>query len=123
MPGFYAAILGPTVVSIQCRITLQSDEHIIDKGENVSKKEKTVAVSVKDIERNGQPVEQIFVGKRLIGEVVADKERFKAILLKGEQAFYVRSQEEGLDQHHASSSIAINLVYHWDDHDYRYHAV
>ena len=51
--GFYAAILGPTVVSIQCRITLQSDEHIIDKGENVSKKEKTVAVSVKDIERNG----------------------------------------------------------------------
>ena len=70
MPGFYAAILGPTVVSIQCRITLQSDEHIIDKGENVSKKEKTVAVSVKDIERNGHPVEQIFVGKRLIGEVV-----------------------------------------------------
>ena len=97
MPGFYAAILGPTVVSIQCRITLQSDEHIIDKGENVSKKEKTVAVSVKDIERNGQPVEQIFVGKRLIGEVVADKERFKAILLKGVQAFYVRSQEEGLE--------------------------
>ena len=97
MPGFYAAILGPTVVSIQCRITLQSDEHNIDKGENVSKKEKTVAVSVKDIERNGQPVEQIFVGKRLIGEVVADKERFKAILLKGEQAFYVRPQEEGLE--------------------------
>ena len=63
----------------------------------MSKKEKTVAVSVKDIERNGQPVEQIFVGKRLIGEVVADKERFKAILLKGEQAFYVRSQEAGLE--------------------------
>ena len=63
----------------------------------MSKKEKTVAVSVKDIERNCQPLEQIFVGKRLIGELVVDKERFKPILLKGEQAFYVRSQEEGLE--------------------------
>ena len=58
---------------------------------------KRINLLIKDIERNGQPVEQIFVGKRLIGEVVADKERFKAILLKGEQAFYVRSQEEGLE--------------------------
>lgn len=104
MPGFYAAILGPTVVSIQCRITLQSDEHIIDKGENVSKKEKTVAVSVKDIERNGQPVEQIFVGKRLIGEVVADKERFKAILLKGEQARSLTRRRAGNDSSAVSSS-------------------
>ena len=47
----------------------------------MSKKDKKVEVSVKDIERHNQPVQQIFIGDRLIGEVVTDNERFKAMLI------------------------------------------
>ncbi len=50
------------------------------KGEIVAKKEKKIEVSVKDIERQNQPVQQIFIGERLIGEVVTDNDRFKALL-------------------------------------------
>jgi hypothetical protein len=67
------------------------------KGEIVAKKEKKIEVSVKDIERNHQPVQQIFIGKRLIGEVVTDNDRFKALLTADESEFYVHSQEEGLE--------------------------
>ena len=63
----------------------------------VSKKDKKVEVSVKDIERHNQPVQQIFIGDRLIGEVVTDNERFKAMLISNQSEFYVRSQEEGLE--------------------------
>lgn len=67
------------------------------KGEKVSKKDKKIEVSVKDIERRNQPVQQIFIGDRLIGEVVTDNERFKAMLMGNQSEFYVRSQEEGLE--------------------------
>ena len=67
------------------------------KGEKVSKKDKKIEVSVKDIERRNQPVQQIFIGDRLIGEVVTDNERFKAMLINDQSEFYVRSQEEGLE--------------------------
>ncbi len=70
---------------------------IVIKGEKVSKKDKKVEVSVKDIERRNQPVQQIFIGDRLIGEVVTDNERFKAMLISDQSEFYVRSQEEGLE--------------------------
>ena len=63
----------------------------------MSKKDKKVEVSVKDIERRNQPVQQIFIGDRLIGEVVTDNERFKAMLISDQSEFYVRSQEEGLE--------------------------
>ena len=63
----------------------------------MSKKDKKVEVSVKDIERRNQPVQQIFIGDRLIGEVVTDNERFKAMLISDQIEFYVRSQEEGLE--------------------------
>ena len=42
-------------------------------------------------------VQQIFIGDRLIGEVVTDNERFKAMLISDQSEFYVRSQEEGLE--------------------------
>ena len=61
----------------------------------MSKKDKKVEVSVKDIERRNQPVQQIFIGDRLIGEVVTDNERFKAMLISDQSEFYV--QEEGLE--------------------------
>lgn len=63
----------------------------------MSKKDKKVEVSVKNIERHNQPVQQIFIGDRLIGEVVTDNERFKAMLISNQSEFYVRSQEEGLE--------------------------
>lgn len=63
----------------------------------MSKKDKKIEVSVKDIERRSQPVQQIFIGKRLIGEVVTDNERFKAMLMGDQSEYYVRSQEEGLE--------------------------
>lgn len=80
-----------------CRITLLSNVSINNKGEKVSKKDKKIEVTVKDIERQHQPVQQIFIGDRLIGEVVADQERFKAMLIADQSEFNVRSQEEGLE--------------------------
>lgn len=62
----------------------------------MSKKEKNIEVNVKDLERNNQPIQQIFIGKRLIGEVTTEESRFKAVLLNGNQEFIVQSQEEGL---------------------------
>lgn len=69
----------------------------IGKGEKVAKKEKTIAVSVKDIERAGQLVEQVLIGDRVIGEVVAKGVKFEAHLMGDQQTFMVKSQEEGLE--------------------------
>ncbi|MGM9908144.1 DUF2969 domain-containing protein [Limosilactobacillus sp.] len=63
----------------------------------MAKKDKKIEVSVKDIERQNQPVQQIFIGERLIGEVVTDNDRFKALLTADQSEFFVRSQEEGLE--------------------------
>lgn len=63
----------------------------------MAKKDKKIEVNVKDIERRHQPVQQVFIGKQLIGEVLADGNRFKALLTADESEFYVRSQEEGLE--------------------------
>lgn len=63
----------------------------------MAKKDKKIEVNVKDIERRHQPVQQVFIGKWLIGEVLADGNRFKALLTADESEFYVRSQEEGLE--------------------------
>lgn len=63
----------------------------------MAKKDKKIEVSVKDIERQNQPVQQIFIGERLIGEVVTDNERFKALLTADQSEFFVHSQEEGLE--------------------------
>lgn len=62
----------------------------------MARKDKKIEVSVKDIERHNQPVQQIFIGERLIGEVVTDNDRFKALLTTDQSEFFVRSQEEGL---------------------------
>lgn len=62
----------------------------------MAKKEKTIEVNVVDSERNQQPLQQVFIGKRLIGEVLTETGRFKAVLVANEQEFNVRSQEEGL---------------------------
>ena len=70
----------------------------------MAKKDKKIEVSVKDIERQNQPVQQIFIGERLIGEVVTDNDRFKALLTADQSEFFVHSQEEGqemvLQQYH-----------------------
>lgn len=63
----------------------------------MAKKDKKIEVSVKDIERQNQPVQQIFIGERLIGEVVTDNDRFKALLTADQSEFFVHSQEEGLE--------------------------
>lgn len=63
----------------------------------MSKKDKKIEVNVKDIERRYQPVQQIFIGQRLIGEVTTDNDRFKALLIADQSEFNVRSQEEGLE--------------------------
>lgn len=63
----------------------------------MAKKEKTIAVSVKDIERAGQLVEQVLIGDRVIGEVVAKGVKFEAYLMGDQQTFVVKSQEEGLE--------------------------
>ena len=63
----------------------------------MAKKDKKIEVNVKDIERRHQPVQQVFIVKRLIGEVLADGNRFTALLTADESEFYVRSQEEGLE--------------------------
>lgn len=63
----------------------------------MAKKDKKIEVSVKDIERQNQPVQQIFIGERLIGEVVTDNDRFKALLTADLSEFFVHSQEEGLE--------------------------
>ena len=62
----------------------------------MSKKEKNIEVTVKDIQRNSQPIQQVFIGEQLIGEVSTQENRFKALLLNGNQEFSVQSQEEGL---------------------------
>ena len=54
-------------------------------------------MTVKDIERNSQPIQQVFIGEQLIGEVATKDNRFKAVLLSGRQEFTVQSQEEGLE--------------------------
>lgn len=66
-------------------------------GEKVSKKEKNIEVNVKDLERDNQPIQQVMIGKQLIGEVVAEGSRFKAVLVSGNETFIVQSQEEGLE--------------------------
>ena len=63
----------------------------------MAKKDKKIEVSVKDIERQNQPVQLIFIGERLIGEVVTDNDRFKALLTADQSEFFVHSQEEGLE--------------------------
>ena len=63
----------------------------------MAKKDKKIEVSVKDIERQNQPVQQIFIGERLIGEVVTNNDRFKALLTADQSEFFVHSQEEGLE--------------------------
>lgn len=63
----------------------------------MSKREKNIEVSVKDIERGGQPVQQVFIRGRLIGEVVTNGQRFKAVMINDNSEFGVRSQEEGLE--------------------------
>ena len=63
----------------------------------MAKKDKKIEVSVKDIERQNQPVQQIFIGERLIGEVVTDNDRFKALLTADQSEFFVHSLEEGLE--------------------------
>ena len=82
---------------IRFQQNLLSIELCNNKGEKVAKKDKKIEVNVKDIERRHQPVQQVFIGKRLIGEVLADGNRFKALLTADESEFYVRSQEEGLE--------------------------
>lgn len=79
---------------IRFLITLQFSESI--KGKIVSKKDKTIEVTVNDIERNNQPIQQVFIGKRLIGEILPDQEKFKATMLTNQAEFFVHSQEEGL---------------------------
>ncbi|EEU30036.1 MAG TPA: DUF2969 domain-containing protein [Limosilactobacillus coleohominis] len=63
----------------------------------MAKKEKNIEVNVKDLERNHQSIQQVFIGKQLIGEVTTEESRFKALLLSGNQEFIVQSQEEGLE--------------------------
>ncbi|MDO4854968.1 MAG: DUF2969 domain-containing protein [Limosilactobacillus gorillae] len=63
----------------------------------MTKKAKAIEVSVQDSERNHQAIQQVFIGRRLIGEVLPDNGRFKAVMLKDETEFRVRSQEEGLE--------------------------
>lgn len=63
----------------------------------MSRKEKNIEVSVKDVERSGQPVQQVFIRGRLIGEVITNGQRFKAVMLSDGSEFGVRSQEEGLE--------------------------
>ena len=63
----------------------------------MSKKEKNIEVTVKDVERNHQPIQQVFIGQQLIGEVATEDSRFKAVILKDAQEFIVQSQEEGLE--------------------------
>lgn len=63
----------------------------------MSKKEKKIEVHVSDVDRRGQNVQQVSIGNRLIGEIVADGQRFKATLTATDDDFYVRSQEEGLE--------------------------
>lgn len=63
----------------------------------MAKKEKTIAVNVKDVERQGQAVEQVFIGDRLIGEVVAEGTKFIAQLVGEKESYPVKSQEEGLE--------------------------
>lgn len=67
------------------------------QGEKVSKKEKNIEVNVKDIEENGQPVQQVFIGNTLIGEVAAADGKFAATIAMNNQQFTVQSQEEGLE--------------------------
>jgi hypothetical protein len=67
------------------------------QGEKVSKKEKNIEVNVKDVEQNGQPVQQVFIGSALIGEVAADGSKFAATMAASNQQFTVQSQEEGLE--------------------------
>lgn len=63
----------------------------------MAKKEKNIEVNVKDLERNHQSIQQVFIGKQLIGEVTTEESRFKALLLSGNQEFIAQSQEEGLE--------------------------
>lgn len=62
----------------------------------MAKKDKTIEVTVNDIERNNQPIQQVFIGKQLIGEILPDQEKFKATMLTNQPQFFVHSQEEGL---------------------------
>lgn len=67
------------------------------QGEKVSKKEKNIEVTIKDVEENGQPVQQVFIANSLIGEVAADGSKFAATMAINNQQFTVQSQEEGLE--------------------------
>ncbi|MCQ2569730.1 MAG: DUF2969 domain-containing protein [Limosilactobacillus sp.] len=62
----------------------------------MAKKDKNIEVTINDIERGNQPIQQVMIGKRLIGEVIPDNDRFKAIMVNDQTTFFVRSQEEGL---------------------------
>lgn len=63
----------------------------------MAKKEKNIAVTVNDETRNGQAVQQVMIGSRLIGEVTSSDNKFVATMAASHQQFIVRSQEEGLE--------------------------
>lgn len=96
-PGSFVVIPLLRVATTRSPIILLSGVSINNKGEKVSKRDKKIEVNVKDIERHHQPVQQIFIGRRLIGEVTTENERFKALLVADQSEFNVRSQEEGLE--------------------------
>ncbi|KIS04239.1 DUF2969 domain-containing protein [Paucilactobacillus wasatchensis] len=62
----------------------------------MAKKDKTVEVTVRDIMRDDQPIQEILIGKVVVGEVKPDGDRFVASVNDGEK-FRARSQEEGLE--------------------------
>ncbi|BAP86098.1 hypothetical protein LOOC260_115880 [Paucilactobacillus hokkaidonensis JCM 18461] len=62
----------------------------------MAKKDKTVEVTVKDTMRDQQPIQEVSIGKNVIGEIRPEGDRFIASVDGGE-SFRARSQEEGLE--------------------------
>lgn len=62
----------------------------------MSKKDKNIEVEIAETVKDGKQVQQVLIGKNIIGEVKNSDGKFAAILTDGEE-FNVHSFDEGIE--------------------------
>ncbi|CUS26605.1 hypothetical protein FC70_GL000397 [Paucilactobacillus oligofermentans DSM 15707 = LMG 22743] len=62
----------------------------------MSKKDKNIEVEIAEAVKDGKQVQQVLIGKNIVGEVKNSDGKFTAILTDGEE-FNVHSFDEGIE--------------------------
>ena len=62
----------------------------------MSKKDKNIKVAIEETTKNGNQVQQVLIGKNVVGEIENQENKYTAILTDGEE-FNVHSFDEGIE--------------------------